>query len=561
MNLLNSFSLKIRVILIVVLALVICSSVSIAGFLYFNNQELYRGVIEKSRAIHLRLDAAVTYVALQQGLEPAIKELKQKYHSHEQITKEDKAIVLKQVPIVAAMKIGAMDADKDNYEFRVFSDNPRNEGNQATPKELEIFNKFENDSSLKEQIINTGDSISIYRPVRLSKEKGCLNCHGDPAESPWKNGRDILGYQMENWKEGKLHGVFEIKTDLLKLAATNGGHNTISPKDILIVGILISGVIGVFVAVLLLKKPLYDLNNLANSLDKSGKDVGNEAVQISSYADELAQASTEQAASLQQTSSSIEQISSMINNNSENSIQATLISEQSLLSAQKGKDVVESMIGAIGDIDSSNICIAKQIDETNKEIERIVKIINEIGSKTKVINEIAFQTKLLSFNASVEAARAGESGKGFAVVAEEVGNLAAISGGAAKEITEMLVESTQTVEEIVKNSKEKIGKLILEGKIKVENGTRIASECEDTFNEILENISNVSKMISEISNASQEQSQGVREINKAMGQLDHVTHQNTANASTSAQSAGVLAEQAEQLNSIVTTLVVMLRGA
>ena len=62
-------------------------------------------------------------------------------------------------------------------------------------------------------------------------------------------------------------------------------------------------------------------------------------------------------------------------------------------------------------------------NESNKEIQEIVKVIAEIGNKTKVINDIVFQTKLLSFNASVEAARAGENGKGFAVVAEEVGKL------------------------------------------------------------------------------------------------------------------------------------------
>ncbi|MDO9184173.1 MAG: methyl-accepting chemotaxis protein [Bacteriovorax sp.] len=270
--------------------------------------------------------------------------------------------------------------------------------------------------------------------------------------------------------------------------------------------------------------------------------------------EELSQATTEQAASLQETSSSIEEISSMINANTSNAKQSSVVSEQSLNSAQRGKQVVDHMIKAISDINSSNIGIMDQINETNQEIENIVKIINEIGSKTKVINDIVFQTKLLSFNASVEAARAGEQGKGFAVVAEEVGNLAAMSGAAALEITSMLDGSIKKVEGIVRDSKEKIGKLILTGKEKVDIGTRIAHECEDVLNEIVSSVASASKMVAEISTASQEQAQGVHEITKAIAQLDQVTQQNTANSAESANSAVMLSSQAEVLNSLVQGL-------
>lgn len=96
------------------------------------------------------------------------------------------------------------------------------------------------------------------------------------------------------------------------------------------------------------------------------------------------------------------------------------------------------MIHSITEISESNDRIMSQVADGNRKISEIVQVISEIGNKTKVINDIVFQTKLLSFNASVEAARAGEHGKGFAVVAEEVGNLAQMSGNAAKEISDML---------------------------------------------------------------------------------------------------------------------------
>ena len=195
-----------------------------------------------------------------------------------------------------------------------------------------------------------------------------------------------------------------------------------------------------------------------------------------------------------------------------------------------------------------------QINESNREISEIVKVIAEIGNKTKVINDIVFQTKLLSFNASVEAARAGEQGKGFAVVAEEVGNLAEMSGKAAKEITGMLDDSIQKVEDIVKNTKLRIETLIVVGKEKVQAGTVMAGRCDDVLSEIVLNVSNVNSFVSEISIASQEQAQGIREINKAIAQLDQVGHQNTSASEQASATAQDLNQQVLTLRSMVNVL-------
>ena len=303
-----------------------------------------------------------------------------------------------------------------------------------------------------------------------------------------------------------------------------------------------------------------NLHLIAENLSNSGALVGSAAIQISSSSEALSQATNEQAASLIETSASIQEISSMVNANSENAKQSSTISEQSLISAEKGKVVVDQMISAIEEINESNNGIIVQIDDTNKEIENIVKIIKEIGSKTKVINDIVFQTKLLSFNASVEAARAGDQGKGFAVVAEEVGNLASMSGAAALEISNMLDGSIKTVEGIVKDSKEKIGRLIVTSKEKVEIGTRVARECEVVLNEIVSSVANVSKLANEIAMASQEQAQGVYEITKSISQLDQVTQQNTSSSADSANAATTLSLQASGLNSIVHSLVATIDG-
>lgn len=324
--------------------------------------------------------------------------------------------------------------------------------------------------------------------------------------------------------------------------------------------VLVVVIFSLVIGHLMISRITNTLSRVTQSLLGSAGEVKDASLNIASTSEGLSEATTKQAASLQETSASVEEISSMVSANTENAKHSSVVSEQSLSSAERGKKVVDDMIKAIGEINTSNNSIMDQINDTNKEIENITKIINEIGTKTKVINDIVFQTKLLSFNASVEAARAGEQGKGFAVVAEEVGNLASMSGSAALEISNMLEGSIKTVEGIVKDSKEKIGKLLLSSREKVETGTRVAHECEEVLNEIVSSVASVSKMATEISTASQEQAQGVHEITKAIAQLDQVTQQNASTSAESANAAGMLSAQADQLNLVVLELAQTISG-
>jgi methyl-accepting chemotaxis protein len=328
---------------------------------------------------------------------------------------------------------------------------------------------------------------------------------------------------------------------------------------LLLGAILVAGLIGT-IALWYARSLAEKLTDLASGLREGASTVGGTSAQVAEVSSRLSEASTEQAASLQETVSSIDEISAMVQRNADSASSSLKATEKSTVAAQEGKERVEYMLEAIGDISKENEAIMNSISKSNSEISEIVRVIREIADKTKVINDIVFQTKLLSFNASVEAARAGEHGKGFAVVAEEVGNLASMSGKAATEISEMLDKSVHKVNTIVENTKTLMDGLMKSSKDKVDVGNKTAKECARALDEILTHVSAVNELVAEIATASQEQSSGVREITKAMAELDQVTQSNSSIANESAHTSQDLKEQSERLSHYVQQLSYIVQG-
>ncbi|MBF9034432.1 HAMP domain-containing protein [Rhodobacterales bacterium HKCCE2091] len=228
------------------------------------------------------------------------------------------------------------------------------------------------------------------------------------------------------------------------------------------------------------------------------------AEEISISSEDLSRRTENQAASLEETAASLDQITSAMRASAEGAREVEEIVRHAQTTAQQSDAVVQEAVGAMS-----------TIEESSRQISQIIA----------VIDDIAFQTNLLALNAGVEAARAGEAGRGFAVVASEVRALAQRSSDAAREIKELITQSTQ----------------------QVERGVDLVGRTGNELRSIIENVTNISEHIGTITASASEQSVSLAEINSGVTQLDQVTQQNAAMVEEATAASLTLREEAERL--------------
>lgn len=230
--------------------------------------------------------------------------------------------------------------------------------------------------------------------------------------------------------------------------------------------------------------------------------------EISRSADDLSKRTEQQAASLEETAAALDEITVNVANSSKRAEEARNVAILANESATQSGKVVANAVDAMQKIEQSS---------------------NEISNIIGVIDEIAFQTNLLALNAGVEAARAGEAGKGFAVVAQEVRELAQRSAKAAKEIKDLIRNSSA----------------------EVQNGVRLVSDTGTALRQIEGYIVTVNKHMDSIATSAREQSVGLGEVNTAVNQMDQVTQQNAAMVEETSAAGATLAMEANRLKELV----------
>lgn len=415
------------------------------------------------------------------------------------------------VPVVAAWKSIRKVALQEGFDFRTPKRHARNPQNEPDPGEAAILDRLERTAEEEYFEVNrAADTIVYARPIRLTAD--CLSCHGDPSNSPTHDGKDALGFQMEGWKEGELHGAFLLKARLDEVnhvasarAVSRAGQTTL--LWMLPVALLIA-----FGSLWFSRGAIIrPLHQIIQTIEASSSETSAASGQISAASQNLAGSATEQAATLEGIHASMRSIAEETRHAAEG--------------AHEVKNLASSTHEAAIDATADMKRMQQSMDEIDTASHAVAKII-------KSIDEIAFQTNVLALNAAVEAARAGEAGAGFAVVADEVRSLAQRSAAAARETTALVGDSLE----------------------RSQRGVAICNEVMTRLDEIENRGKPLHDASASIANAAEQQRASIENITGAVNEMNSVTQGIAAHAEQSAASSVELSGQAEALLSAIADL-------
>jgi methyl-accepting chemotaxis protein len=461
------------------------------------------------------------------------------------------------LPIVAAWTAAEAAKEHQGIDLRVIESRgkARNPDNEPEPGSFSegLLNELHRQVAAggEDSIARIDEATGTYHVVSAVRlDASCLTCHGAPRgpHDPDGDGKDDLGFAMENMSEGDMHGAYEVQVPLGPVHAR--------ARSFVAGGVWVAGLVTAFSAVLItvllrrvFNRPMLAMNaqleeiatgdaDLTSRLDErvpgelgeasrsfnafvgnleemvrsvrsAAGELTNGASEISTSSQSLASIASEQAARLEEMRAQVEETSASTTRAAERSTVANDRSRAATKQASDGREAVEEMNEAMLGIRESS--------------ERISGVI-------KVIDEIAFQTNLLALNAAVEAARAGDAGKGFAVVAEEVRSLASRSAEAARE-TATLIETARS---------------------RAEAAVGVSGRVSETLAAIADGTSEIDTLLGEITSECQEQARGMSGINDAIADLDSVAQSTAATAEELAASSEETDARTNELESMVS---------
>jgi len=585
---LNTWSLSTKLIILSTLGVVAVVGVNYVLFMQRYQADVSAAMVEKAAAFTAVADEAKNHTSALIASGAINMPLLAEEAAREKAAgkKISDLRLFKAIPVVAGWTTARLAAKREGIDFQVPSFNARNPDNEPKPGSFraQLLGDLEKQvaSSGPESIHRVDTATNTLHYMRAIKlDESCMSCHGDPSiygrklASGENSKVDVLGYTMEGWKIGQMHGAYEVALPMAPLDAKVAGAYTTGGM-VTGVLVLVAGIATFFLLRALVSVPmgtlLHRVRELAegdgdltrrvglNRADEFGQlgkytdafitkihdlmvTVSGSAVEVAAAATEVAASSENIAANMEQQAKQVTQAAAAVEEMSRSATQVASHSNEAMAksksagaAAEQGVEVVNQ---TIGDMTSINAAVAASADI----VTGLGKRGDQIGEVIQVINDIADQTNLLALNAAIEAARAGEHGRGFAVVADEVRKLA-----------ERTTNSTQQIVESINAIRQETGRAVQEistGASKVKAGVERAGQAGTNIRQIMACSHEVGDLVATIAAAAAEQGLAAGDASRGIDAVRSAANEVSAAAAQSSTASGELSRKSEELAAVV----------
>ncbi|MBF0482444.1 MAG: DUF3365 domain-containing protein [Desulfovibrionaceae bacterium] len=596
----RNLSIKWKIALLVIIGPVIVGAILAIQQIIQSKQDNLDGVISDSRAIVLMAEAGRTEMA--KKLEAGV------IRPFEDIPKEN---ILDAIPVITAINMAQENASRLGYQFRVPKISPRNPKNEPTELERSILLEMEAKPELTQKVVVEKDQVRYFRPIRLTKE--CLYCHGDPAGS-----KDVTGGVKEGWREGQVHGVFEVIYSLAKFNAETANR-------ILVVIAETLAIIGLIVAAAWFVMKTGILGPLRNIQEFAGKVAGGDlsAKPRGTFTAELA----EMKGAIETMVENLTDKMDEANRKTQEAAEENRRAEAAMNEAKAQAEKVKTLLSTMSRVASEAVEIAQQVATASEELSAQV---DEVNRGAEVQNERTAQTAtaMEEMNATVlEVARnsgsAAESAENARVKALEGENIVEKSVAAIKRVFEQAnqlkvemaelgrqADGISRIMEVISDIADQTNLLALNAAIEaarageagrgfavvadevrklaektmnatkevglaidsiqqgaranvqsvemaaktIEEATTLVNQSGEALREIVALSNDTSDKVRSIATAAEQQSAASEEINRAIEDISRITSETSEGMSQSAQAVGGLAMQTSQLQGLIEEL-------
>ncbi len=273
------------------------------------------------------------------------------------------------------------------------------------------------------------------------------------------------------------------------------------------------------------------LRQIVTAVKKAAQEVNVSTEENSDAVQQLALIALKQAEEITRTLEGVNQMTLSIQAVADSAIQAAEV-------ARSAFDIAKASGSAMDRTVQSILNLQQTVTETAKKVNRLGESSQQISRVVSLINEISLQTNLLSINAGLEIGRMGNEGLGFAVVAEEIGELAAQSAQATREVQQILENIQLETTGVVKAMKL--------GRTQVVEGANLVKDAKLSLEQILELSGQIDHLVQSISSATVSQantSQAVTILMKEIALVSESSSDSSRIVSTSLQKTLAVAQQ------------------